>query len=187
MIKCIGFDATEGRRAKTFGGTGKLKICPAKGLPVFHERYDVRYFLREWGWDRARCLEEIRSAGLPDPCKSACFYCPASSQSEVQQLFQDEPDLYRLARYMEQGYRNGPHYRGEVYTITAKHKLTGEKLAMEFAATTPADARNQFRTFAKDTAKPYQWQLDASAAVQGLGRQWTWQDVPVTNLQPFAA
>jgi len=33
------------------------------------------YPLREWGWDRARCVEEIKAAGLPVPPKSACTFC----------------------------------------------------------------------------------------------------------------
>src|SRR6185436_20432268 len=33
------------------------------------------YPLREWGWDRDRCVKEIAAAGLPVPPKSACWFC----------------------------------------------------------------------------------------------------------------
>ena len=72
--------------------------------------YDVRYPLREWGWDRLRCQQEIAAAGLPVPVKSACFFCPASKKREIRDL---PSDLYDLALDMEANYRGGKHWRGE--------------------------------------------------------------------------
>jgi len=51
-----------------------------------HDRYEYIYPLREWGWDRGRCVEEIVKAGLPVPTKSACFFCPASKPHELATL-----------------------------------------------------------------------------------------------------
>lgn len=56
-------------------------------------RYEYWYPLREWGWDRGRCEEEIRREGLPVPPKSACFFCPASKPHEIEALVRDHPDL----------------------------------------------------------------------------------------------
>lgn len=59
------------------------------------------YPLREWGWDRARCIAEIISAGLSVPHKSACFFCPSTKPAELIQLARRHPDLARRAVVME--------------------------------------------------------------------------------------
>lgn len=56
-------------------------------------RYTYWYPLREWGWDRERCIEEIERAGLPVPVKSACFFCPASKPHELVDLRRKHPGL----------------------------------------------------------------------------------------------
>lgn len=48
--------------------------------------YDFVYPLREWEWDRARCEERIRQAGLPVPPKSSCFICLAMRPEEIMAL-----------------------------------------------------------------------------------------------------
>lgn len=85
----IGYDAgpTDGRRSK-------LRET---------RRYAYRYFLREWGWDRARCESEIRSVGLPVPVKSACFFCPSMKPDELAALVDDHPDLADRIVAMEGG------------------------------------------------------------------------------------
>ena len=57
------------------------------------ERYEYIYFLREWQWDRERCIQEILAAGLPVPPKSACFFCPATTPAELADLVFLHPDL----------------------------------------------------------------------------------------------
>lgn len=62
------------------------------------DRYTYWYPLVEMGWDRERCIEEIRKEGLPGyetdlggewvetggvPVKSACFFCPSMRPEEV--------------------------------------------------------------------------------------------------------
>jgi len=78
--KVIGYDAgpADMRRGKD------LKPC---------KRYSYWYPLRDWGWDREQCKRAIVEAGLPLPCKSACFYCPASQTHEIDSLIVDHPDL----------------------------------------------------------------------------------------------
>ena len=58
----------------TYQVSDKLNICPAEGVPHYKDRYDVFYPLRDWGMDRAACIEEIKSVGLPVPPKSCCFF-----------------------------------------------------------------------------------------------------------------
>jgi len=48
--------------------------------------YEYQYPLRVWGWDRARCTERIREAGLPVPPKSSCFFCIGMTPEEVREL-----------------------------------------------------------------------------------------------------
>lgn len=98
----IGFDATEDHR--TYGDQDA------------DPRYELRYPLRQWGWDRRTCQQVIADAGLPVPVKSACFFCPASKRHEVIELARDEPQLYQLAIAVEQNYRQGKHYQGETAT-----------------------------------------------------------------------
>lgn len=59
------------------------------------------YPLREWGWDRQRCMIEIESVGLPVPPKSACFFCPSTKPAELLQLARKHPDLARRAVELE--------------------------------------------------------------------------------------
>ena len=89
VIKLIGYDASEGRRAER------------PSSPANQKKYQFRYPLIEWGWDRKKCIEVIRSAGLPLPGKSACFFCPSSKAQEVKQLAKDYPDLTQRAIAME--------------------------------------------------------------------------------------
>jgi hypothetical protein len=65
----IGFDADEPHRA-------------ARG-DTYESGYIKRYPLIEWGWNRSDCVDAIRRAGLRQPGKSACFFCPSSKVSEI--------------------------------------------------------------------------------------------------------
>ena len=125
VIKLIGYDASEGRRAER------------KSSPINEKKYQFRYPLIEWGWDRATCIDVIKSQqvkcqtcdgsgmifdlhaaltgdedcprcrgkgyefGFPLPGKSACFFCPSSKAQEVKQLAKQYPDLAARAVVME--------------------------------------------------------------------------------------
>lgn len=78
---CIGFDADEPQRAKFYEGN--------------------RYPLIEWGWGRDECIAAIDRAGVTQPGKSACFFCPSSKKKEVYELRRVYPDLARRAVEME--------------------------------------------------------------------------------------
>lgn len=81
VVKLIGFDADEPHRAKPFPRN--------------------RYPLIEWGWGRDECVEAIARAGLKQPGKSACFFCPSSKKAEILELKRVYPDLLDRAVAME--------------------------------------------------------------------------------------
>lgn len=85
VVKLIGYDAGESRRAKM----------------TEDEKYIFRYPLIEWNWDRDACIEAIKRAGLRLPGKSACFFCPSSRKPELIQLRETYPELMDRALKME--------------------------------------------------------------------------------------
>lgn len=85
IVKLIGYDADENHRAK---------------IPE-DKKYTYRYPLVEWGWGREECVETISRAGLPQPGKSACFFCPSSKPREILELKRTHPDLLQRALTME--------------------------------------------------------------------------------------
>ena len=87
VLKLIGYDADEHHRAK---------------IPE-DKKYTYRYPLVEWDWGREECVEAIDRAGLPQPGKSACFFCPSSKPHEILELKRIHPDLIQRALAMEAG------------------------------------------------------------------------------------
>lgn len=75
VIKLIGFDAGPIDRRRTFPETDS-----GRGM------YEYRYPLVEAGWDRQRCIEEIKKEGEEVPPKSSCFFCLAMKTHEVDKL-----------------------------------------------------------------------------------------------------
>lgn len=86
VTKVIGFDADEPQRAE------KDYSC---------KKYDYWHPLIEWGWGRDECVEAIKRAGLPQPGKSSCFFCPNSRQTEIREMSEKYPDLIARAVAME--------------------------------------------------------------------------------------
>jgi hypothetical protein len=80
VVKAIGYDAGPGDSRRAHHLTSD-------------KRYDYVYPLREWGWDRARAIAEIRAARLRVPRKSSCIVCPASKPWEIAELVRDWPHL----------------------------------------------------------------------------------------------
>lgn len=100
VIQMIGFESE------------KHEIARCNRLPE-NDRYQYRMPLIEWGWTRARCIEEIERNhllgdiaarhGVPAvPPKSACYFCPASKPEELVQLRRSEPELLLKALELEQ-------------------------------------------------------------------------------------
>lgn len=127
--------------------------------------------------DREACGRLIVSAGLPLPPKSSCFFCSAMQKGEIRELAAEDPTLYAIALEMERLYRAGPHFRGDsLYTVTAKHRQTKERVTETLQAVDVPDARRQFREAYDDTARPHRYTISVSQAVVGLGRHFTWRD-----------
>jgi hypothetical protein len=87
VVKCIGYDADEPQRAMTDHSDDKWLY--------WHP-------LIEWGWGRAECRQAIALAGLEQPGKSSCFFCPNSKTREILWLRDKHPDLLARAIAMEQ-------------------------------------------------------------------------------------
>lgn len=86
VIKFIGYDADEERRAKIFDD----------------EKYEYQYPLIKWGMGRDECVQSILGAGLQLPGKSACFFCPSSKPKEIRQLQIEFPELIKRAIAIEE-------------------------------------------------------------------------------------
>ncbi len=86
IIKAIGYDTGESRRARIFDD----------------DEYTHWYPLIDWGWGREECVSAIRRNGLAIPQKSACFFCPASTKKEVLALAENHPDLMHRALAIEE-------------------------------------------------------------------------------------
>lgn len=81
---CIGFDANEQGRAD------RGNAC--------NNGYIKRYPLIEFGMGRKECIKAISDAGLSQPGKSACFFCPNNKKHEIKTL---PDDLQDRAIFME--------------------------------------------------------------------------------------
>lgn len=114
VIKLIGYDASPADLRRVKNAVGKW--------PPGHQ---YRYPLVEWGYDRAKCIQIVKAAGLPGynpafltdkvnfsrlmwldhggvPMKSSCWMCPASKNGEIRWLKKAHPELHSLAIQMEQ-------------------------------------------------------------------------------------
>lgn len=83
--KMIGYDAGEARRAT---------------IPE-DNKYIYEYPMIDWGWSRDDCVAAIDRAGLPQPSKSSCFFCPANKVAEIKEMQALYPDLIERAIAME--------------------------------------------------------------------------------------
>jgi hypothetical protein len=87
--KLIGYDA------------GAADDKRARRAPLSNDDYVYEYPLRQWGWDRERCIREIQAVGLPVPMKSSCFFCSAMKPSEVYWLWNNHRDLCERIEALE--------------------------------------------------------------------------------------
>ncbi len=85
VTKYIGYDFDEEHRIKNYD-------C---------DKYKVEFPLFHWEWGRDECIEAIKRAGLKQPRKSSCFFCPNNRHSEIRELDRDYPDLMKQAIALE--------------------------------------------------------------------------------------
>ena len=90
VVKFIGYDAGEHYRSD------KVLLND-----LADPKYSKWYPLMEWGWDREECIRQIEAAGLPQPGKSSCFFCPSMRAEEIIDLREHYPDLFRRALALE--------------------------------------------------------------------------------------
>ena len=121
IIKAIGYDASKAdrrRRVKADRATDRIRLKIIErsdcGKDPTADQWEAAYcsfayFLQDWELERSDLAAIIKEAGLPLPCKSACWHCPGSKPAEVVQLRIDHPDLYWRAVAIERGAREGRH------------------------------------------------------------------------------
>lgn len=89
------------------------------------------YALQDWGWDRARCVEEIEREGLEVPEKSSCFFCPAMKPPEVEWIAREHPELVKRIKdiedvaqpYLKSGPQQGLWFKGDAITDRDRKRL----------------------------------------------------------------
>ena len=87
VVKLIGYEFREERR------WAKAKLED--------DKYLYRFPLVEWEWSRPECIAAINRMGIPLPGKSSCFFCPASTKPEIDQLKTQYPVLFQRALSLE--------------------------------------------------------------------------------------
>lgn len=87
ITKVIGFDADEPQRADK---------------DYSDKKYNYWYPLIDWDWGRDECIAAISRAGLSQPGKSSCFFCPNAKTTEIRELNAIYPELMQRAIAMEQ-------------------------------------------------------------------------------------
>jgi hypothetical protein len=89
LTRLVGFDADEPSRMER-------AIANAHKTPI-----GQRFPLIEWDWGRDECIEAIARAGLKQPGKSACYFCPSSKKPEILELKREYPVLFAKSVEME--------------------------------------------------------------------------------------
>ena len=143
VVKFIGYDAGEHYRSD------KVLL-----RDLADQKYSKWYPLMEWGWDREACIRAIEAAGLPQPGKSSCFFCPSMRAEEIIDLRERYPELFRRALALEDNARaNLKTVRGLGAIIHGKNDLersnaimaTTEKIRKDIEKTREKIAEQQKR------------------------------------------
>lgn len=92
VVRFIGYDAGE---IKRYERSRKYNLTDKKYL----NRYPL---IEEWHWNREDCIRAIQEAGLPQPGKSSCFFCPSMKQAEIEDLKLQYPELFQRAIAIEE-------------------------------------------------------------------------------------
>ena len=61
------------------------------------------YPLVDYVIDRDGCIDIVKSAGLPVPVKSGCYFCPFNNAKRWAEIYEAHPDLYEHAMRIEEG------------------------------------------------------------------------------------
>lgn len=94
-------EALEKMKAFERGELAEIPPRPDRRALSDFVKFDVRYPLLEWGYDRDDCVEICRDALGEAPPKSSCFFCPANKPREILDLQRKHPELLRRALAIE--------------------------------------------------------------------------------------
>ena len=104
--RLIGFECDEEyrlKRADAKAHSGRLSTTE-------RNRYEFGYpLLQDWHMTLGDCIEEIQHAGLPVPCKSACFFCPNQKEPEVYDLSDEDRSRIILMELVAEPYNRKAH------------------------------------------------------------------------------
>lgn len=84
----IGFSTDEVMRCKGFNPKNPYEV--------------PEYPLIQLGYSRQDCLRIISDAGLPQPPKSSCYFCPFHAPTEWERMAREEPDLIEKSIALEE-------------------------------------------------------------------------------------
>lgn len=87
VLKAIGFEDSPHEHRRACKGSATFALQADE-----REKYELWFPLQQWGWNLARCIQEIEDVGLPIPPKSSCYFCTAMKPWEVDEL---EPEKLR--------------------------------------------------------------------------------------------
>src|SRR5208337_1436362 len=153
VTKLIGFDNSPRDRARTYRADEKVSHL-----------YDYQMPLIDWQWDREKCKEVIKDAGLPVPKKSSCFFCVAMKPWEINELSEDhlkhivriEARAHPRLRSVEglwrstvKGSRGGTAKPGSMTKYIREKHLLPEDVIDEIWYTTPQDIIKFQKGYAK--------------------------------------
>lgn len=90
ILKAVGFEDSPHEHKRAERGCSTFAVSDIETT-----KYELWFPLQEWGWNLARCIEEIAKVGLPVPPKSSCYFCTAMKPWEVDELAQIDPEKLR--------------------------------------------------------------------------------------------
>lgn len=89
---------------------------------------------------RANCIEVILQAGLPEPVKSGCYFCPFNSADRWHWLYTHHPELFSLALALEENSKHFPRQRLTDQVFRERAQITLAELGGRFASGRPVRA-----------------------------------------------
>jgi hypothetical protein len=89
-------------------------------MKASRETYITSHFpLVDFKLTRADCISLIRSARLPVPVKSGCYFCPFNNIARWREINDLHPELYRKAMRLEESSKHFPQQRLTPRTLRA--------------------------------------------------------------------